>query len=140
MAFEELVPRRGAHTRSAGVTVAWRKARGNTTNLLVVTLGSEVCDLLGLKLGLRMRAERDVILNRLRLHVDAEAGWKPAWKGSKVGPARCASMLLPLPDVNLSEAKPAQAVSFEFIKGGIDLRLPSWVAAPGFIKVPMRAA
>lgn len=140
MSFEELKPRRGAHTRSAGVSVSWRTTRPGHARVLVVTLGAEVCDRIGLRTGYRLKAERDVIINKLRLFSDEHQGWKPAWKGSKNTSTRCASVHLPLPDVDLNEAMPAQSVKFEYIKGGVEVRLPSWLAPPGFIKVPMRAA
>ena len=140
MSYEELKPRRGAHTRSAGVSVSWRTNRPGHGNLLIITLGSEVCDRIGLHQGWRLRAEREVTLNRMRLLVDEHQGWKPAWKGSKHTTTRCASLHLPLLDVLLDESKPAQGVKFEYIKGGVEVRLPSWLAPPGFIKVPMRVA
>ena len=138
MAYEELVPRRGAHTRSASVSVAWRKARTGG-NLLVITLGAEVCEQINLKQGMTVRVERETTLNRMRLYAFKENGWKPAWKSSKARATWCASLLLPLPDVVLAQPKPAQAVRFEYIEGGLEVRLPPWVAPAGFIKVPAAA-
>lgn len=138
MSFEALVPRRGAHTRSAGVTAAWRPTRQNGPRVLALTLGAEVCSRMRLARGKWVRAEREPILNRMRLYTDDESGWKPSWNTHKTLTNSC-TVYLPLPDVALHENKPAQGVKFEYIAGGIEIRLPSWIGAQGLIKVPMKA-
>lgn len=137
MSFEELVPLRGAHTRSAGVTASWRRTRQDGPRLLGLTLGAEVCSRMRLTRGKRVRAERDAILNRIRLFTDNDAGWKPAWNTHKTLTNSC-TVYLPLPDILLHENKPAQGVKFEYIEGGIEVRLPPWSAMPGVVKVPMK--
>lgn len=119
------------------VSVAWRRHTSAQTIGLVVSIRESLLAQIGAtraKRPLRLVVERNKETNRIRISVAPPGTMRCTTRGVRWARSR-GIVNVPLPDVRLTEAKPLQDTPFWVTDKHIEVKLPHWAAAAGFVKV-----